>query len=78
MELLEDETLKQRIGRALESGGHQYTNKISDIFALQDEIALSVVASPLDKSMREMTSGCASARPTAFPEVNSVLATLVA
>ena len=28
--------------------------------------------------MREMTSGCASARPTAFPEVNSVLATLVA
>jgi hypothetical protein len=35
-------------------------------------------ASPLDKSMREMTSSCASARPTAFPDVNSVLATLVA
>ena len=56
----------------------RYDRKFDDIFALQDEIALSVVASPLDKSMREMTSGCASARPTAFPEVNSVLATLVA
>ena len=56
----------------------RYDRKFDDIFALQDENALSVVASPLDKSMREMTSGCASARPTAFPEVNSVLATLVA
>ena len=56
----------------------RYDRKFDDIFALQDEIALSVVASPLDKSMREMTSGCASARPTAFPEVTSILATLVA